>query len=150
MTLFNVSEISEITAEDFSVERFEPVLKHVLTEADVQFDPEHFFGNWCLWLEIGLARAWAGPGCVLGALFTRDLYSGRLRAQVVFWAALPEVRKTPVTKAVWQAFESAARAAGCVDILASDYLAYGSNSREAAYYLNGFHKTESAFTKPLK
>lgn len=98
-------------------------------------------------MEIGLAQAWAAPGCVLGALITLDLFGARKRAQVVFWASLPEVRGTGITKAVWQAFEAAARAAGCVDIMASDYLAF--NSREAGYLRNGFSKTEVVFTKAL-
>lgn len=140
---------SEIKAADFSVANFGAFFQHVLKEAGVPLNSEHFFATWSTWMWTGLARTWAAPGCVLGALITDDLFGGRPRAQVVFWASLPEVRKTGVTKAVWQAFEAAAKAAGCKDILASDYLAFGSNSREAGYYLHGFKKTETVFTKEL-
>lgn len=141
----------EIKFSDFTAEKWGNLFQRVIAgEAGLPLDEEHFFSTWRRWMEIGLAQAWAAPGCILGALITYDLFGARKRAQVVFWASLPEVRKTPTTKAVWQAFEAAATAAGCADIMASDYLAFGVNSREAGYLANGFRKTEIAFTKPLE
>lgn len=140
---------AEIKADDFTVENWGVLFQQVSKESGIPLDAEHFFRTWRRWMEIGLAQAWAAPGCVLGALITRDLFGARKRAQVVFWASLPEVRKTGITKAVWHAFEAEARAVGCEDILASDLLSFGSNSREAGYYLNGFNKTEAVFTKAL-
>lgn len=143
-----MSNVVEITSEDFSFERFGALFQQLSKESGIPLNPEHFFATWTTWMWTGLARAWAAPGCVLGALLTGDLFGGRPRAQVVFWVAAPEVRKTPVTKQVWQIFEAAARAAGCVDIMASDYLDFRSG-REARYLEHGFRKTETVFTKVL-
>lgn len=97
-----------------------------------------------------LARTWAAPGCVLGALFTEDLFSGQKRASVAFWFSLPEVRRTRTTREVFEAFERAARAAGCVDIQSAAHEALAPIDRGVGYLKHGFFRSETIYTKELQ
>lgn len=146
-----VINVSEITAENFSVERFGAIIQHVwAVEAKRPLDLPHFFATWQTWMRTGLARTWAGPDCVLGALITDDLFSGLKRASVAFWFSLPEVRHTGATWEVFEAFEAAAREAGCVDIQAAAHEALSPAKRGVGYLKNGFSRSEIIYTKELK
>lgn len=141
--------VSEITAEDFSVEKLGSIFQHVAAEAKRPLDLTHFFDTWKAWMKMELARTWAAPGCVLGALFTEDLFSGQKRAAVAFWFSLPEVRHTATTREVFKAFEQAAKAAGCVDIQAAAHEALTPIERGAGYLKHGFFRSEVIYTKGL-
>lgn len=126
-----------------------PIFRHVSAESGIQFDFQHLFSTWKAWMGMGLARAWAVPGAVLGALFTQDLFSKKSRASVMFWFSLPAARGTGSTKQLFQTFEKAARLAGCVEIQSAAHESVRPFSREVGYLKHGFRKTETVFTKVL-
>lgn len=142
-----MSRVSEITSEDFSVESLGSIFQHVADEARRPIDLTHFFTTWKAWMKMELARTWSAEGCVLGALFTEDLFSGQKRAAVAFWFSLPEVRHGDITREVFGAFERAAREAGCVDIQAAAHEALYPSNRRTGYLKNGFSRSETIYTK---
>lgn len=143
--------VIELNPDDFTADRFQPVFDYVLRqEGDLRFSPEHFFLTWRQWMDMGFARTWAsGDSATLGALFTRDIFGGRLRGQVVFWFALPEARHTGAAKDLFLVFEQAARELGCVDIQSAAHQKGLPSRREYQYFQHGFDKTETVFTKTL-
>lgn len=96
-----------------------------------------------------MARIWSNDNCMLGAIFTHDLFSQKLRAQVVFWFSRPEIRKTAITAEVFRAFEAAAREAGCSDIQAASHESLDPIRREKGHLKNGFRRVERIFQKDL-
>lgn len=141
--------VTELTHQEFTAERFEPFFRQAVAEGGLVLDANHFFRTWQLWMEMGLARVWANEGCLLGAIFTNDVFTEKLRAQVVYWFSKPEVRKSSVTAEVFRAFEASAREAGCADIQAASYEALDPIRRTAGHLKHGFRKTEIIFTKDL-
>src|SRR5688572_14723631 len=105
----------ELLPEEFN-DRLLPIFQSVLREGGLRFNPESFFKKWQDYMTWKIARTWEADGCVLGAMFTKDLFGDQLRAQVVFWFSLPRVRGLGGTREVFRTFEKAAKAAGCVDI----------------------------------
>lgn len=142
--------VTELQHQEFTAERFSEFFRVALAEAGIALHESHFFQTWKLWLELGLARVWWTEGCMLGAIFTHDLFTLKLRAQVVFWLSRPEVRQGAVTGPVFQAFEAAAREAGCSDIQAAAHIALDPSRREAGHVKNGFRRAELIFQKDLQ
>lgn len=97
----------ELAAHEFTND-FEPIIQHVATEARQEFSADFFFPCWRKLMEQGTARTWSIPGAVLGALFYPHVYSGKLRAVVMFWFALPSARGTGRPMKLLDAFENAA------------------------------------------
>jgi hypothetical protein len=141
--------VAELTHEQFTSERFEPLVEQALNEAGICLNAAHFFHNWKLWMELGFARAWGDENCLIGVIVTPDVFSGELRAQVVFWFSRPEVRHGSVTGAVFRTAEHALWQAGCRDIQAASHEKLTPALREAGHLKNGFRKTETIFTKDL-
>lgn len=138
----------ELKPEEFT-DRLSPIFVHIAKESGLPFDVPGIIARWREWMTMGFARTWEVPGAVLGALFTHDIFTNRLRAAVVFWFSLPSARGTGVTKAVFKAFEEAARKAGCVDVQSAAHESLAPMRRQGGYFKNGFRKTESIFTKTL-
>ena len=141
--------VEEIQYQDFTEDRFGAIVSAVAGESGRPFNPSHFFRVWQAWMAAGIARAWAAEGCVLGAIVAPDTFSGLLRASVLFWFSLPEVRGTAVTGRVFKVFEDAVREAGCVDIQTAAHEALMPEHREAGYRKHGFRKSETIFVKEL-
>lgn len=139
----------ELTPGQFKPALLEALVGGVVAEAGRKFDSAHFFKTWRHWMEIGVARTWYAPGCVLGAVFSDDVFSAKAHAQVVFWFCAPEHRGTGVSKAVFLAFEKAAKIEGYDDIQAAAHGAINPLKRESGYLRHGFVQTEVIFTKEL-
>jgi len=97
----------ELEPHEFT-EEFAPIIQHVAAEAGQEFNADFFFPCWRKLMEQGTARTWSIPGAILGALFYPHVYSGKLRAVVMFWFALPEARGTGRPMKLLDAFEKAA------------------------------------------
>lgn len=141
--------VAELKSQDFTTERFGHLVESVVWEAGRTVNLRHFFENWQLWMDFGIARTWAAEGCILGALIAPDVFSGVKRASVIFWFSLPSVRKSAVTGRVFKVFEDAVREAGCVDIQSAAHAALDPLGREAGYLRHGFVKSETVYTKEL-
>lgn len=147
-TVLSMQPPRELKPEDFT-ERLSPIFVHIAKESGLPFDVPHIVARWREWMKMGFARTWEIPGAVLGALFTHDLFTNRLRAMVVFWFSLPEVRHSAATGSLFKAFEAAARTAGCVDIQSAAHQLVDPLRREHGYLKHGFQLTETVFTKTL-
>ena len=141
--------VEEISHEDFTEDRFGPIFSSIQGETGKPYDPEHFFDGWRGWMALGIARTWAAEGCILGAIFAPDIFSGLKRANVLFWFSLVAARGTPITGLLFKAFEDAARAAGCVDIQTAAHEALSPELRKTGYRKHGFKESETIFVKEL-
>lgn len=92
-----------------------PIFEHAVTEirdAKMELNWVHFLPEWTKWVTLGFARTWECSGAVVGALFTKDLFSGNPRALLMFWLSTPAARRTGAPIRVLDAFENAAIASG--------------------------------------
>lgn len=92
-----------------------PIFAHAVTEIrdeKMQLEWPYFIREWTKWVTLGFARTWECAGAVVGALFTRDLFSGNPRALLMFWLSTPAARRTGAPIRVLDAFEKAAQAFG--------------------------------------
>lgn len=100
-------------------------------------------------MECGVARAWENDGCVIGSLFVPDGFCGELRALVYFWFSAPRARGTGRPIELLDAFEKAARDAGCRRISISSHMKVATDKTARIYEKRGYSLTERIFTKEL-
>lgn len=129
----------------------EPLFLHMEKEAGQpgRYSPTHFYPVWQNMMRQGIARAWEAPGCVLGAIFFADVFSGVTHGCVHFWWSLPEVRGTGLPIRVFKQFEHAARAAGCKQVFSAAYETLNPSNLQAVYPRLGYKQHEVIFTKEL-
>jgi hypothetical protein len=130
-------------------ERISPIFEHISQEAGVPFASAHFFPHWRRMMDIGVARIWENDGCVLGAIFSPDVFNGNLRGLVYFWFALPEARGTGRPSALLSEFEKAAAACGCRNISISSHVAVSPEYMERMLDQKGYEASELVFSKSL-
>lgn len=146
-----MKDAAELTADQFTAERFKPLFEEIFREAGRPFDASCFFPTWRQSMRLGLARVWAVDYCAaLGAYFVRDPFSGLLRASVSYWFASGEVRHTGVAGKLFAEFEDAAKAAGAVDIQAAAHEKLQPGLRARGHELHGFLKSETIYVKALE
>lgn len=140
----------ELNPSEFD-KHLEPIFLHMEKEAAQpgRYNPEHFYPTWQKLMQLGIARTWEVPGCVLGALFFDDAFSGKRQGAVHFWWALPEVRGTGAPIRVFKQFERAARASGCKQLLSYAYETLNPSNLHAVYPRLGYRQSETAFSKEL-
>lgn len=143
--------LKELLPHEFT-ERLLPIFLHIEHETGIlgRNNPKHFFPAWRRMMEIGVARTWENDGCVLGALFTPEIYSGNIQVHVFFWFSLPEARGTGRPIDLMKACEEAARQAGAFKLSSSAHVKSSPQRAENAYKKLGFEFSESVFTKELK
>jgi hypothetical protein len=145
-----MSDAIELTADEFTAERFKPLFEEIFQEGDLPFDATYFFPSWQCAMRAGLARVWTvDHSSALGAYFVRDMFSGLVRATVPFWFAMREVRNTGAAGKVMRAFEAAARAAGAVDIQTAAHDKFYPSRRAYSHRQHGYQQTETIYTKTL-
>jgi GNAT superfamily N-acetyltransferase len=98
----------ELATHEFT-EQFAPIIQHVATEARQGFNADFFFPCWRKLMEQKTARTWEIPGAILGSLFYPHVYTGEMRAVIMFWFALPSARGTGRPMKLLDAFEDAAK-----------------------------------------
>lgn len=140
----------ELTYEQFSRERYQPLFEEIFREGCKPFNAEHFFPTWQGLMKLKFGRAWAvDDTAVLGAFFTNDLFSNALRVAVPFWFCAQKARHTGVARQIFEAMEQAAKAAGAVDIQAAAHENWAPSERAWQHQRHGFHKSETIFCKTL-
>lgn len=143
--------VIELTAEEFTAERFKPLFEEIFREAGRPFDASYFFPTWQQAMRLGLANVWAVDySAALGAYFVRDMFSGLIRASVPFWFASFEVRHTGAAGKVMRAFQERAKAAGAVDIQAAAHEKLHPGRRARGHEQHGFLKSETIYVKALE
>lgn len=142
--------VKELLSHEFT-ERLLPIFLHIEQETGIsgRNNPKHFFPAWQRMMEIGVARAWENDGCVLGALFTPELYSGKMQAHVIFWFSLPEARGTGRPQELLAACEDAARKAGAFKLSSSAHVQSNPISATRSYLKRGYKLSEELFTLAL-
>lgn len=140
--------MKELKSIEFT-ERLAPIFEHISRESGEPFDATYFFPHWRHLMELGVARSWENDGCVLGAIFTPDLFSGNNRGLVYFWFSLPEVRGTGKPKELMTAFKEAAKLAGCKKCSSAAHVKLNHNGVSRLYMNAGFSLSESVYTQNL-
>lgn len=142
--------VQELMPEEFD-ERFAPIFLHVAAETGDpwRYNPAHFHPVWQHWMRLGLARAWAGKDCILGALFSHDTFSGEKCGYVHFWHSLPSARGTGAPIRLFKAFEQAAREEGCKRCFSMAHEALNPSNLRAVYPRLGYKQHETIFSKEL-
>jgi GNAT superfamily N-acetyltransferase len=140
----------ELLPHEFT-ERLLPIFEHIERETGIsgRNNPKHFFPAWQRMMSIGVARTWENDGCVLGAIFTPELYSGKIQVHVIFWFSLPEARGTGRPHELLDACELAAKNAGAFKISSSAHIKSAPARAAGAYLKRGYEETETLFTKNL-
>lgn len=128
-----------------------PIFLHIEQETQIKDrnNPRHFFPAWRRMMEIGVARTWETEGAVLGAIFTPELFSGKIQVHVIFWFSLPEARGTGRPQELLSACEEAARAAGAFKISSSAHVKSNPICATRSYLKRGYEKSEELFTLAL-
>lgn len=140
----------ELTAEEFTAERFKPLFEEIFLEGNRPFNSDHFFPTWQQAMGLGLAKVWAVDySAVLGGFFILDIFSGLLRASVPFWFASREVRHTGAAGKLMRVFQDHARALSAVDVQAAAHQNWNPSRRAYGHEQHGFVKTETIYTKTL-
>lgn len=142
--------VKELTPNEFDM-HLDPIVRHIETEAGQpgRYNPKHFYPVWQNLMKLGSARTWEAPGCVLGAIFFADVFSGDLYAAVHFWWSLPEVRGSGLPIRLFKRFELEARAAACKRISVASYEALHPDNLNAVYPRLGYRLHETVFSKEL-
>jgi hypothetical protein len=126
-----------------------PVFEHAVSEIrdeKMQLKWPYFIREWAKWVDLGFARTWECTGAVVGALFTRDLFSENPRALVMFWLSTPEARRTGATIRVLDTFEKAAHAFGAKPA-ASFNRSVSPDRLMKVYRKRGYEMSEVIFSK---
>lgn len=140
-------EVRELKSHEFN-ERLLPIFAAVLREAAHPFEPNYFFSHWRHLMEMGFARAWETDRAVLGAIFTRNNFSGELMAAVSFWFCHPDVRGTGVAGPLMQTFETVAKENGCTVLYSAAHVVRHDDRREG-YLKHGYAPIEVTFRKRI-
>lgn len=142
--------IRELQHTEFT-ERLSPIFLGIEQETGFvgRFNPNHFYPAWRRMMEIGVARTWEIEGAVLGAIFTPELYSGKIQAHVIFWFSLPSARGTGRPQELMVACEAAAKSVGAFKLSTSAHVKSAPERAERAYKKLDFEFSESVFTKNL-
>lgn len=139
---------TELKPDEFT-ERLTPIFESVRLRLPAhlqQRDLGYFFPQWRKLMGMKLARTWEIPDAVLGALFTRDIFSGTPVAHVVFFFSLPG---TKGTMGLLKAAEIAAKESGCPRISTTAYGALEGERIAEIYHAFGWAMTEKVFYKEL-
>lgn len=142
--------VRELVADEFD-ERFTPIFEHVLARANYPypFSPQTFFPRWRASMEQGVARTWASESnrSVLGALFTRNIFTDQPGAFAIFWFTRGGDGRSPLE--LNRVFEEAARAAQCRFAYSSAFDELDGGKMERLYRMKGFSLSETVFRKKL-
>lgn len=152
-------EITEIKAsDDFTID----LVYEIFKEVGDRFPPEHGSMNiaymvdeWKKMLKVGLgrcwvARKWGKPVGVLGALFLRDFYTGRLMAFEQFWFVLEAERQGNAGLKLFREFEKAAKERGCETMWAGFNHINSPKGLKKFYERKGFLDWGATFRKVIK
>lgn len=141
--------IRELQPTEFT-ERLEPIFRYCEQEAGrTDGNSSHLFPQWRNWMKLGIARAWENDGCIIGMLIHPHIFSGRLRAHISFWFALPEARGTGRPIELLAVAEQAAKEAGCEKISSSAFGKLAPERTAHIYEKRGYGQSEVIFTKEL-
>lgn len=141
--------IRELQPHEFT-ERLEPIFRHCEQEAGrTDGNPAHLFPQWRNWMKLGIARAWENDECILGMLIHPHVFSGRLRAYVSYWFALPSARGTGRPIELLSRAECEARAAGCEKISSASFADLTPEKTSRLYEKRGYYVSETVWTKDL-
>jgi hypothetical protein len=140
--------VKELKSIEFT-ERLAPIFEYISRESGVSFDGSYFFPHWRHLMELGVARAWTDEGCVLGAIFTPDLFSGDMRGLVYFWLALPHIRGTDKPIKLFRSFQIASELSGCKKLSSAAHANLNHAKMCRNYENAGFKLTESVYTQDL-
>lgn len=142
--------VRELIYSEFDLS-LEPIFNHISAEAGQKwrYNPDYMYQAWQSLMLQGIARTWHAPGCVLGALFYPDIFSGALFGAVHFWWSLPEVRGTGVPIRVFKAFEAAAKEARCKTIFSCVHEDTAPHMLERVYPRLGYRLREMTYAKEL-
>lgn len=143
---------------DFTID----LVYEIFKEVGDRFPPEHGTMNiaymvdeWRQMLHVGLARTWVAyklgkPVGVLGALFLKDFYSGKLMAFEQFWFVLEAERRGNAGLKLFKQFEKAAVEKGCNTIWAGFNHINSPKGLDKFYKRKGFLDWGATFRKVIK
>lgn len=143
--------IRELAPNEFTQERFLPLLRAVdgCVYQEKEHNPEFFFPKWRELMGYGVARAWEGTGCMIGAFITPDIFRASPVAMVVFWGATPEGKKTRDPLRLLAAVEKAARKSGCGRVSSAAHADMNHGPMCELYRRRGYRLQETVFRLDL-
>jgi GNAT superfamily N-acetyltransferase len=147
-----------VKPEDFTIS----LVYEIFKEVGDRFPPEHgsmnityMVNEWKRLLDSGLAMTWMAlkdqkPVGVLGALFMRDIYTGKLMAFEHFWFVLEAERQGNAGLKLFREFEKAAKSKGCETMWMGFNHINSPKGLKKFYERKGFLEWGATFRKVIK